>query len=403
MADPQRALGKKAKAVLILVLLACLLQAYRNGAFGRFLANDYVEFWGGARIAISGGDPYLPVSLLAIEKSVGWADPTPLMMWNPPWTITLVLPFAGFGFKISAFIWLVFLACVTFGCSDWLWAFYGGARVRRSVAFVVTSCFLPVLLVLRHSQITPVVLLGVVGFLYFEQRKKDVPAGAALVLASIKPHLLAIFWLALLLWVIKSRRWRVLAGFAAALAVATGIAFCADPDILTQYHRAIAGMPMLNEYFPMFGGLLRILFGPGKRWLQFIPTAAGAAWVFVYWLRRDREWQWAERMPAVVVASLLTASYAWSYDQVLLLPAVIQIAVAMESFPKNRKLWMFGVYVAINAAILMLNVRRVHEVWLLWTMPAWIAAYMVALRTIRGEGAGSTLAGAAVTNSGADA
>ena len=57
-----------------------------------------------------------------------------------------------------------------------------------------------------------IAVLGTVLFLQCERRGYYVLAGAAAVLLAIKPHIVYLFWFALLLWAIQRRRWALLAG-----------------------------------------------------------------------------------------------------------------------------------------------------------------------------------------------
>ena len=55
-------------------------------------------------------------------------------------------------------------------------------------------------------------------------------AGASLILPFAKPHLLSLFWVALLLWILWRKKYAVAYGFAAALVAATAVAMAFDPE-----------------------------------------------------------------------------------------------------------------------------------------------------------------------------
>src|SRR6516225_1756009 len=62
--------------------------------------DDFVEYWAAGRLNAHGQDPYDAANLLPLEKVAGRTsfpeDSTggdaAIMMWNPPWTLTFVMP-----------------------------------------------------------------------------------------------------------------------------------------------------------------------------------------------------------------------------------------------------------------------------------------------------------------------
>ena len=122
-----------------------------------------------------------------------------------------------------------------------LWSLYGGNPDRRWIGVSVAALFFPVWHCLAVAQIGPLLLLGVVGFLRFEQRGRLFLAGSSLALTTFKPHLFYLVRLALFLWSVKSRDMCVIAGVSVCTAVAA--ALIVDPAALSQY-RAV----MTSDY-----------------------------------------------------------------------------------------------------------------------------------------------------------
>src|SRR5262249_15787502 len=54
---------------------------------------DYVEYWSAGRLCATGHNSYSREELLDLQQQVGWTESRALMMWNPPWTLPLVMPF----------------------------------------------------------------------------------------------------------------------------------------------------------------------------------------------------------------------------------------------------------------------------------------------------------------------
>jgi hypothetical protein len=62
---------------------------------------------------------------------------------------------------------------------------------------MIAFSFIPTFATLSQRQAEPVVLLGIVGFFVFSGQKKWILAGVALMLMSVKPHIVYLVWIAL--------------------------------------------------------------------------------------------------------------------------------------------------------------------------------------------------------------
>jgi hypothetical protein len=168
-----------------------------------------------------------------------------------------------------------------------------------------------------------VLLIGLVLFLWLE-RERPFLAGVALLLPFAKPHVLSLFWFALLFWLIDGRRRTVAVGFGTALLTATGIALLFDPSILQHYRALVKEAAIGYEFIPALSGVLRLLFFRRVFWAQFIPMIVGLVWA-AWFVNRNRDhWDWRRHSPILLVVSLLTTPYAWLTDEVVLLPAMLQ-------------------------------------------------------------------------------
>lgn len=353
----------------------------------RLLADDYVEYWAAGRLNLTGGNPYAADQLLPLERAAGRTTEV-LMMWNPPYTLALAMPFALAGYPAARLLWLLLNVVAVMVAAAWWWRLSDGSPRRWWAAQLVAFTFFPAVAVLRMGQIGPLLLLGVVGFVRYEQKHRDGTAGALLALIAIKPHLLYLIWPALLLWIAQTRRWRILAGAAAALLAATAVALLANPQVIGQYLAAAAADSPLVWATPTFGSLLRLLFGFDRRWLQFAPLAPGLLWLLIYWRRHRAGWRWADRMPLLLLVSVVTTAFGWSFDQVVLLPAVwdvVRRAIARPPAPQAGGLcYIFGAYVAINIGAWALY-SRVSDFWQIWLAPALLIWYLCA-RSLSGRG-----------------
>jgi hypothetical protein len=70
--------------------------------------RDFVEYWAASRLLLTGNNPYGPQELFELQRSVGWKDSIPLLMWNPPWTLSFTVPFGLASFDVAQLLWLLF-------------------------------------------------------------------------------------------------------------------------------------------------------------------------------------------------------------------------------------------------------------------------------------------------------
>ena len=168
-----------------------------------------------------------------------------------------------------------------------------------------------------------VLLLGIALFLLLE-RDRPFLAGAALLIPMAKPHIFALLWLVLAVWVIARKRWSLLGGVTAVFLVANAIALALDPAIFRHYREMLQQQAIQHEFIPALSGMIRGIFFRRYFWVQFVPTVLGLLWsTWFYWKNRQ-VWNWRHHGPAVLIVSLLTTPYSWMTDEVVLLPAILQ-------------------------------------------------------------------------------
>jgi len=93
-----------------------------------------------------------------------------------------------------------------------------------------------------------------------------------------------------------------------------------------------------------------------------------------------RDWQWVEQIPLRLLVSVATTPYAWFFDQVVLLPAVLQAAARVSARPVRKWLGPALAYIGIN--VLTLGLILVHRTlfWYVWTASSWLLLYLVTMR-----------------------
>jgi hypothetical protein len=284
---------------------------------------DYVQYWAASRVTFSGGNPYDWNQLLEEERQAEPGLPTPVVMWNPPWAIAVAALPSVLPYSLSRSVWVFACSFVLVASSAYLWNYWGKRR-GNAVAIGATTVLLPSsIFVLVMGQMSPVMLAGVVGFLYFERCQRFMVAGACAAVTLVKPQVVYLFWTGLVCWSWVGKNWRFLTGVTIALAVMSAVPMLGNPRVFYDYLLAVITRP--PDYFvtPTVGTLLRLLVGWNHAWLMAVAPLAGLAWFARHWQRNGRYWAWSTEISLILAMSVVTSPYAWLFDQVILLPLVL--------------------------------------------------------------------------------
>ena len=355
--------------------------SWKYGLLNGPMINDFIEYWTAARLLLSGGNPYSPEQLLQAQQALGWTQPIPLFMWNPPWTLAFIFPIGWLDYGIGQSLWFVLHVLIVFVGAQLLWEIYRGDHQRSRYSWLSVLTFAPTYFVLLLGQISPLVLLGLIAFLCFAQRERWGYAGASLALAGIKPHLLYLLWLTLILWLLKEKQWRAGVGLLVA-----GITVAVTPlvwsvQIYGQYLQLLQdsqAVRPLGWATPSFGTVIAELFTIRGAWIRWMPSVAGVLWLLWYWSHKRETWEWCSQVPVVLLASVVTASFAWTFDYVVLMPALIQGAVWTSRTDINRRRLIVGMHVLISATAVVSKIFVKNDFWYFWLAPAYLLLYFYA-------------------------
>jgi hypothetical protein len=344
------------------------------------MTNDFVEYWAAARLFVSGGNPYSPAELFRTQQGAGWTEPMPLLMWNPPWTLSFIWPFGLPEHDESQFLWFLLHTVIIFLGAQLLWRIYDGPPRQVRCAWLAVLTFAPVYFVLLLGQIGPLILLGLIGFLAAAKKRWWSLAGASLTLVSIKPHLLYLLWLAVGLWICKERCWRALFGLTVGAVVALGMPLILVPEIYSYYGHMFSSGGIVHPMewaTPSLGTVFAELFRIRGMWIRWTPPLAGVAWFIWYWRIHSEGWNWLDRLPLVLLVSVTSASFVWTFDHVVLLPALVQCAVWLslrEAYGRHKSLIVL--YLAVNAILLFGKLHIHNDLWYFWAAPVFLVLYL---------------------------
>ncbi len=358
-------------AFLLLAIGICLLVAVSTP---EHVANrDFVSYWAAGQQLIHGENPYAANRIFAIEQSVGWQGSV-LIMRNPPWGLFLTLPLGTVPARGGYLFWSLFNLGAWLGSVHLIWIMNG--RQKNSL-HLIAYVFAPAVACFVLGQMTAFVLLGLTLFLYFHRRMPWL-AGGALMLCTLKPHLLLPFEVVLLAWAVTSKAYRVMGGAAISLAICGAVPLLFNPSIYRQYAAMASTSGVRAEFIPTLSELLRIVVDPKAFWLQFLPALAACAWAGWYFHRHRENWDWHRRGPLLIVVSFAVAPYAWYFDAIILLPSILYAAY------RARHSDLAVLYLLLVAAdAQMLLSMQPHSAWNLWPGVAWVSWYLWAMRGSR--------------------
>ena len=363
--------------VVLLLRLAPILSKPEN-----MPSDDFVPYWTGGRLTLHGDNPYNPQKIEQLQIAAGGVAsgtyPISIML-NPPWTISLFLPFSLLDYSPGRLSWLIASIFLIIISSHLLWSIYSGNPKKRWVYLLLVFSFAPVISMLEVGQIACLILLGITGFIYFANKQRnDWLAGAFIAIASIKPQIAFLFWVAALFWIIQQRRWLILVSAAITVLLLTLISMVFNPQIIAQYFSMLQSYQISDWASPTIGAYLRFfLFGTDKFWLQFLPSIFGLLWLVYFWHNRKNSWEWRRELPAILLASIITSPYSWTYDQVILIPAIIQIIVWIGKDWRRLSALLFVIcYFILNALDLILH-KRLDDFWFIWLAPGLLILFLL--------------------------
>jgi hypothetical protein len=311
--------------------------------------------------------------MMGIERAAGLPPQYgALFMRNPPWALPIVYPLGFIGVRLGALLWSVVLLACLWGSVQMVWQMHG--RPSHLLNFLGYS-FAPALMCLIVGQTSLFALLGLVLFLRLH-RTRPFLAGASLWLCALKPHLFLAFGVVLLAWVVVERSYRILLGAAAAMAASCALSWLIDPTAWADYAHMMRTYGIENEYIPCWSVALRLWLRPQATALQYILPALGCLWAIAYFIKRRHTWDWKSDGSPVVLVSVAFAPYCWLFDQAIVIPALLHGAYRTRSRTLLAVLALAGILVE---AALLTGFKLPSPIYL-YTAPAWLAWYLLAMK-----------------------
>jgi hypothetical protein len=341
---------------------------------------DFAAFWAAGQLTVEGENPYSGDRLRDAQAAVGLTD-LAVIAWNPPWTLSLLMPFGALPFRAAYGLWVLVHLALIAASALLLWRAFDGPKRFAWVPLVLALTFVPTAFLIGNAQLTAVVLFGVASFATACRAERPLLAGAAIALCATKPHLFVPLGVWLLFSAGRSAFGRrVLLG-----AIVVGILMCipptlAVPRVWNDYLAAVTGPPdarirPLAEWKPpLLGWWMRQAVARTPFWVQWLPMMLAAVAVGAWCVRSRARLTPAEaltHLPWLIGVSLLVAPYgAWSYDLVLLLVPVLAVTAHQANAPDRRTIATGVVWLgSVNAVSLVMMFNGVSSEWYVWFTP----------------------------------
>lgn len=395
------------KRTLLSIVVLGVLGWLLTGQIRQLLADptiwppdDYVQYWAAGWLNRHGENPYSAEHLLPLERTAGRRTTSTgaageleaaIMMWNPPWTLTVAMPLSLLSARVGQLVWLLLNGVAIAYSVARLWKLVGGQPERLWMAWLIAGTFLPTLFALKVGQITPLVLLGATLFAWAAHTGRFFWAGMAGVLLAIKPHLVYLIWPLIAVEAVYRFDWRIVVGGVVGGVLTSLIPLAMNPDVFQQYVAEMSERPPAQWVSLTIGSLLRLVLGESLFGLQFVSVPLGLIWASVHWWRRRNHWKWQNELPAIVLVSFVTAPYgAWHFDLVLMLVPLVMLAASLYRLAEHQhtdrvRLAFWIVYVLMNGGMLTLNILGVSSILFAWVAPVTLMLFVTIPRVVDRE------------------
>jgi hypothetical protein len=345
-------------------------------------SDDFVRIWAAGKLNLQGENPFDPIRIEQLQIEVGdyksGLNANSIML-NPPWAIPLVMPFGLFNYPLSRLAWLITSTFLILISSHMLWLIYSHNPKHHWLVLISVFIFAPTISVLEKGQITVLILLGITGFVYFSViNRNDWLAGVFLALASIKPQMIVLFWIVLLIWIIQQRRWLIIISTSISVLSLTLLAMIFNPHIIEQYLGMLQSYQISDWAVPTIGSYLRFFWlGTQRFWLQFLPVMLGGIWVIYYWYRHHKSWNWVDELPIILLVSMVVSPYSWTYDLVILVPAMVLATILIATDWKRWTTLLLAIlFLGISLLDLVLHMK-LDDFWFIWVAPALLIWFLL--------------------------
>ncbi len=340
------------------VIIVCFATLPRwNSHYPSLGTIDFIQYWSSFQLYQEGKNFYDPTLLLQIERSVGYNQSKPMMMWLGPWAMVLLKPILSADFNLATRLWFILNIFFCLGAGALTWAAVSAKDNLLVFSLVAAMMFFPTWATLQYGQISLLVAFGAAGFFWALSTRRYFLAGLFAVLLTLKPHLFYLVIIVCAWWIISERQWKIVYSFFLFFGVLLLVTFFDSPQAIYYWVDSLVHPPegAVNTSqwkVATLVGFVRVMLEKYFDIHTFIPSllipSATAICVLWYLIIRRPTIVWATLFPPLLCLSLATSFYGWMFDQSLLL--ILQIAILGIVFEdgissKRRSLILLSLFI----------------------------------------------------------
>ncbi|HEY3477208.1 MAG TPA: glycosyltransferase family 87 protein [Anaerolineales bacterium] len=332
-----------------------------------FGESDFKIYWSATYLLSRGENPYSLELIETVHRTqLHSTSDVRIIAWNPPFLFVFLLPLAWLSYPLAKFVWVMANLAILATAGIMLANLYlHTASMRLKLAFLILVMGFPAAITgLYMGQVTFLVFWGLVTCMALIKKEQWFWAGAALILTTIKPHMVILSVLYLLVIMARRHKYSGWAGLAVAGLACLTILLLFRADVLYNLvgETSVASGRWATS---TVGGLLSHLgITEAARYLilLFLPLP--------FLLARFREQLSMEF--SVALLTLITVPitvFGWSYDQTILLIPIAQI-FSWLTHAKSR-LAIIGCMAGAIALNYLQRTLPLNEAYYVWIPLFW--------------------------------
>lgn len=347
--------------------------------------TDLAYIWAGPRTVLDGGDPYDPVSWRESAARLGTPQhSSPVVYSYPPVVAMVLLPMAALPLEVVTVLWIygsLAAAALTLGLL--LRETLPQIPPAHGSAGLALLASQPAAQALFNGQWAFWLVAVVCGVVLLLRGRRAVPAGVLAAALLVKPQLFMLFLPALLLHAFVTGRWRAPVAVAAVAGSLTGVSAVIRPDAWTAWAGAIGVVAQQSRIANAMTAAGDLLGPPGR---VLVLGAIGVAMLATLARFGPASGVW---VGCALALSLAAAPYARSYDQPLLVVALVVAAGGIADQGRPRAALALVVLgsiaaVALSWVLRILVAGPARSEAVLGFVPVVVAALIIGLAWRRG-------------------
>jgi hypothetical protein len=364
--------------LVILLALFILFSLWSIASTTDFGESDFMIYWAATDLIRHGQNPYNLELIKEIQAAqIHWKPEVHTIAWNPPFLFIFLLPFAWMPFLVAKFAWLVTSILIVITAALMLIHVYmKDTAPRVKLTFTVFAVAFPAVITgLYMGQVTFLVFWGLVASLYLIKKEQWFWAGAALILTSIKPHIVVLAGIYIVVYMARQRKYQGWAGLAITSMVGFAILLLLAPNLISNLvgETSVASGRWATS---TIGGLLSYWDITEAARFLFVILLPLPVYMALYPEKFSVEFSIA----LLTLINLPTTFYGWSYDQTILLIPIAQIFSWL-----SRSKYRASIIALILAALAFNYFQRVlplNEVYYVWVPLAWWMIFGITWRDV---------------------